>query len=261
MNQPMTPAITATIVPASSALTMNWNEKSSWRSVTGFQESPWKIAASGMFVTVAVNEGRLGLPDDDEPSVGGVQHLDRRSVEPAERLARDHLFRASFDGGAAGDVDDAVEVAEDRVDVVGDQQDGHVLLAADAAHERRDGGLIGEVEAVERLVEQEQSGLPHERLGDQQPLLLPSGELADRLPCVRARVDELDHLGDPCGLSGSARQAGDGDAPAGSVESELDDVDTADAGAGVEVPALRQVADPFVGRPRRPSEHSGSAGG
>src|SRR3989442_12038871 len=153
MNQPMTPAITATIVPASSALTMNWNETSSWRSVTGFQESPWKIAASGMCVTVAVNEGRLGLPDDDEPAVGGAQHLDPCSVEPAERFARDHVFRTAFDGGAAGDVDDAVEVAEDRGDVVGAHQDRHLLVPADPAHERRDGCLVGQVEAVERFVE------------------------------------------------------------------------------------------------------------
>src|SRR5437879_3287642 len=111
MNQPVTPAMTATIVPASSALTMNGKETSCWRSLIGFQESPWKMAASGMRVTVAVDERRLGLSDHDEPAVGGAQHLDRRGVETAERLARDHLFRPAFDGGASSDVDDAVEVA------------------------------------------------------------------------------------------------------------------------------------------------------
>src|SRR5947207_1478391 len=121
MNQPVTPAITATIVPASSALTMNGWAKSSWRSVSGFQESCWKTAASTM--AVAVHERRLRLADDHESAVRGAQHLDRRPVEMAERLARDHLLRGALDRAAAGKVDDAVEVAEDRVDVVRDEQD------------------------------------------------------------------------------------------------------------------------------------------
>src|SRR6266487_4522646 len=122
MNQPVTPAMTATIVPASSALTMNGYEKSCCRSMSGFQESPWKIAASSM--PVAVHERCLGLADDDESAVGGAQHLDRSAVETAEGLARDHRFRSALDGLATRDVDDSVEVAEDRVDVVGDEQHG-----------------------------------------------------------------------------------------------------------------------------------------
>src|SRR5207245_1164278 len=115
MNQPVTPAITATIVPASSALTMNGKEKSCWRSSSGFHDSPWNSAASVMRMTVAVHERRLGLSDDDEPAVGGAQHFDRCAVETSERLARDHLLGRPCHGRAAGDVDDAVEVAEDRV--------------------------------------------------------------------------------------------------------------------------------------------------
>ena len=61
-----------------------------------------------------------------------------------------------------------------------DQHHGHLLLAADPRDQRRDGGLVGQVEAVERLVEQSNSRLADERLGDQQPLLLAAGELADR---------------------------------------------------------------------------------
>jgi len=33
-----------------------------------------------LVVTVAVDERRLGLADDDETPVGGAQHLDRRAV-------------------------------------------------------------------------------------------------------------------------------------------------------------------------------------
>ena len=60
------------------------------------------------------------------------------------------------DDAPAGDVDDPVEVREQRVDVVRDEQDRDVLGAADPAEQRRDGRLVGQVEAVERLVEEEQ---------------------------------------------------------------------------------------------------------
>src|SRR6266516_2523474 len=147
---------------------MNGNETSSRMSLTAFQESPWKTAASSVRMAVAVHERRLGLSDHDEPAVGRPQHLDRDAVQPAEGLTRDHVLRAALDGATAGDVDDAVEKAEDRVDVVGDEQDGHLLLASDAAHERGDGGLVGKVEAVERLVEEKQLGAADECLGDQE---------------------------------------------------------------------------------------------
>src|SRR5438874_10512179 len=105
MNQPVTPAMTATIVPASSALTMNGYANSCRKSSSRFHDRPWKTAASTMAVAVAVHERRLRLAHDDEPPVRGVQHLDRHAEEPRQRLARDHLSRPAADGAAAGDVD------------------------------------------------------------------------------------------------------------------------------------------------------------
>src|SRR5207247_4940926 len=173
----------------------------------GFQESPSKTAASGM--TVAMDEWGVGLTDDDEPAVGGMKDLDRRAVETAERSARDHLFRRALDRAAAGEVDDAVEVADDRVDVVRDEQHGDLLLLADAAHERGDRGLVGEVEAVERLVEQQQPRPPDERLRDQQALLLAAGELADWPAGISGGADELDHLRDAGRVALATRAAGE----------------------------------------------------
>ena len=60
-------------------------------------------------------------------------------------------------------------------------------LLADPAHERGDRGLVRQVEAVERLVEQQQLGPADERLRDQQPLLLAARELADRPARVAGR--------------------------------------------------------------------------
>src|SRR5205085_1148135 len=172
MNQPVTPAMTATIVPASSALTMKGYAKSWCMSVSGFQESPWNTAASGM--TVAVHEGSFWLPDDDEPAVGGMQDLDRRPVETAEGLARDHVFRRTFDRAAAG---------------------------------------------------------------------------------------ELDHLGDSGCVSLATRGPREGDPPTGPVQPELDEVDAADPGAGVEAVPLRQVADPALRLAGPSSQHRTGSGG
>ena len=51
---------------------------------------------------------------------------------------------------------------------------------ADLGDEAGHGGLVGQVEAVQRLVQQQQLGLGDQRLGDEQPLLLTTGHLADR---------------------------------------------------------------------------------
>src|SRR5439155_10404599 len=225
-----------------------------------FQDSPWKTAASSMLVAVAMDERGFRLADDDEPPVRGAQHLDRGAVEAAERLAGDHLVGAAFDRAAAGEVDHAVEVAEDRVDVVRYEQDRDLLLLADPADKRRDRGLVGKVETVERLVEQEQLRSTDERLCDQQPLLLAAGELTDRPARVARGVDELERFGDASRLLRAARESGERDPPARAVQSELDEVDPADAGAGVEVVPLRQVADPRLRRSRALSQHARRAG-
>ena len=41
-----------------------------------------------VLVAVAVMRGRLGQADDDQPAVGGLQHLDRHAVEAAQRRRR-----------------------------------------------------------------------------------------------------------------------------------------------------------------------------
>ena len=95
MNQPIAPAITATIAPASSACTMKGNSVSCSRSPTGSQE---RLASSvDMIVAGVVVGGRLRRADDDEAAVGGLEHLDRRAVEAAQGGAGDDLSRGSLD--------------------------------------------------------------------------------------------------------------------------------------------------------------------
>ena len=63
-----------------------------------------------MDVAVVVVRRRLRLADDDEPPVGGAQHLDRHAVQARSASRRDDLLDRSLDGAAARQVDDAVEI-------------------------------------------------------------------------------------------------------------------------------------------------------
>src|SRR3954453_14973102 len=125
-----------------------------------------------------VDRGWLGRPDDDQAPIGGLEHLDRNVVETAQDLARDHLAGLADDSAAAREVDDAIEIAEDRVDIVRDEQHRYALRAGHPLEESGNGPLVGEVEAVQRLVEQEHPRTPDQCLGDEEALLLAARELA-----------------------------------------------------------------------------------
>src|SRR6266511_3648655 len=110
----MTPASSATAVPAAKAFRMNGN----WRSCS-------------TTLAIAMERDGVRMAHNDEPAVARAEHLDRRRVERAQRLAGDDLLRPAHHGPASGQVQNAVEVGQDRVDVVGHHHDGDPLLAAD----------------------------------------------------------------------------------------------------------------------------------
>src|SRR3954464_1196903 len=107
---------------------------------------------------IAVMRGGFRCTHDDEPPLAGLQYLYCRAVEPGEGLARDDIARRTDGDATAGEVDDLVQVAEDGIDVVRHDQHRHALPAADLLQQSGDGRLVGEVEAVQRLVEDQQSG-------------------------------------------------------------------------------------------------------
>src|SRR5205814_2932710 len=123
--------------------------------------------------------------------------------------------------------------------------------------------LVGQVEAVERFVEQEQAGSAGQSLGDEQSLLLAAGHLADGALGVRGRTDQVDDLLDPpahvTGAAAPAAPARHREAPTIAVESEADDVAASHPQARLEAPPLGEVADRGASQPGREPEHLGPA--
>src|ERR1700694_1502668 len=187
-KQPAAPARIATSVPAIYAFCMKWNCRSSCRSARKSQD---RLITGSSEVVMA--DG-LVLPDDHQPTVAGRQDVDRRAVEPGQDLCLDHVQRLARDKVATRDVDHAIHERKDRIDVVRHEQHCHALLVADRLDQTRDRLLVVEVKAVQRLVESQHPGPGDERLGDQDALLLSTGQLADRPLAVSLRVHEPDHL-------------------------------------------------------------------
>ena len=131
-----------------------------------------------------------------------------------------------------------------------------LLAAADPPDERGDRGLVRQVEAVERLVEQQQLAAGGRAPG-RSAAAAARRRRARRSAGARTRVAPTSSITSATRAASRARpgRPGSGNAPAGAVEAEPDDVDAADPGAGVEVPPLRQVADPALRLARRPAEH------
>ena len=84
--------------------------------------------------------------------------------------------------------------AKQRVHVVGGEQHGDALLGGDPRQQRDDLLLASDVEVGERLVEEQQLRSADEGVGDEHPLLLAAGEVADALVGEARRVDRVKHL-------------------------------------------------------------------
>src|SRR5207237_1246185 len=99
--------------------------------------------------------------------------------------------------------------------------------------------LVAEVEVRERLVAEQDPRVADESLRDPQALLLAAREPCDRSVGVRLSLDGRERTGNArvrCGV-------GPGDAPAVSVDTETDEVTSAEGQLGVEARVLRDVAD------------------
>ena len=242
-----TAASTATIVPASSAFTMNGNVNSC-SDVGDEVQRQRRVRRS--FASAARRGGGA-------PRAGRRRPAARRSCA-APRSARRRgstacsavitSSTATGQRAPAGEVDHAIEVGEQRVDVVGDEQHRDALGGRDPPQQRRDRtpGWAGRGCPAARRGSA--AGAADQRLGDQQPLLLAAGELADRAVGVSARAHQRDHLVDPAALRSPQRCGRAASAATGSPQRAPSSPRCTRSMPRTRIeasnaPALRQVAD------------------
>src|SRR5882724_10833242 len=111
----MAPHIRAATAPATKALRMNGYRSSTWRFRCRSHDRRGAAASRWGQASMSMEGGRLGLPDHHQAAARGAHHLDGRAVEAAEILGGDHRAGRPGQGLTADDVDDLVEVPEDRV--------------------------------------------------------------------------------------------------------------------------------------------------
>ena len=116
-------------------------------------------------------------------------HLDLGAVELRQHLAGHHLVGRAEAELAVDDVEDQIDKGQDRVDLVGHEQDGGVVFATPPVDQVDDHPLVGEVERQQRLVAEQHAGIGRQCLRDSQSLLLAAGQPAERDVGVGRRVD------------------------------------------------------------------------
>ncbi len=91
---------------------------------------------------------------------GGRPRAARRPapVEVAQNLGVEHVIGPPEREAATGEVQDAVDFAEDGVDVVRHEEHGGARRSSMVVDEADDGALIGEVETREGLVAEQEPG-------------------------------------------------------------------------------------------------------
>jgi hypothetical protein len=124
------------------------------------------------------------------------------------------------------------------------------------SQERDDVALVAHVEVGERLVEQQQLGLAHERLGDGDALLLATRQLRHAALGQLASTHGVEHVVHPRALGAAQRSQ----PPAGATQPQRHQVPRphglADGGGVV----LRHVPDAVVAAAGRLAEHLDAAG-
>ena len=127
--------------------------------------------------------------------LSAAQHRD--AVEQAAgigvaRVAEDLADRPLLHQLARIHDPDAVADAHHGAEIVADEDDGGIVLLAQAAHEIEHRRLHRDVEARGGLVHEEQRGLGHQRHGDDDPLLLPARKLMGVAVEDAFRVRQID---------------------------------------------------------------------
>src|SRR5690606_6121138 len=183
----------------------------------------------------------VGRAHDDHAAVA-ADDVDLGLVELGEHLRGEHLIRGADAEPSAGEVEHAVDHAEQRVDVVGHEQHPEAPLATMPVDEVAHEPLRAQVERAERLVAQHEPRVARERLADAQPLLLTPREQRHRHLRVVAGPHRIEQLVDAL-MARAARPSG---APTLPVDAESYEIAATDAQRRILPALLGDVADATI---------------
>ena len=146
-----------------------------------------------MAVPVVIVAVRVALDVDaarhDEIAVLDVDDLDLRPIEARQhRTGHDLVDRADHRRPAA-EIEHPIDGVDQRVELVGAEQDRDFEVIANAPGDFDDAPLMRRIERDQRLVEHQQARLADERLAEQHELALAARQFADRAAGEVARAD------------------------------------------------------------------------
>ncbi len=191
---------------------------------------------------------------DEDPALQ-ADDVDLGSVEARQHRPGDHFVDGTERRLPPPEIKHAVERAEQRVQLVGAEQDGDPEFGLERLHQLHHLALVVRVEAEQRLVEQQQPRTADQRLGQQQTLPFAAGRLGQRSSRQLAGADQIEHAID-FGTSGLAREW---HAQSVAIDDPGDEVPAAQAYGADGAANLRHVADRRVAPRRRPAEHADAA--
>jgi hypothetical protein len=113
-----------------------------------------------------------------------------------ENLGRHHFGRRPDPEFAVHQIEHSIDQRQDRIDLVRHEQHCGVMAAPTLVDQRRDQVLVGEVEAEQRLVAQQDPRVADQSLRDPQSLLLTAGHGTDGSVGKRLGADLCDGVVD-----------------------------------------------------------------
>src|SRR5690242_14214909 len=156
------------------ALTMNWYWKISAMSANKFHESCGAVLLTTKNSPASVMRMHCFLLEtghEDSPVAVG-EDVDRGRVDRREGGRVDDLGWRPHRGLPVCDVEDVVDVGEQRVDVMGDEHHCQPALVYKSRNQLHDRALVAHVEMGERLVHQQQLRPADQAMRKKEPLLL-----------------------------------------------------------------------------------------
>ena len=176
----------------------------------------------GVSFGMTVGFASIGGTDDDEATTR-TKNFNRGTAQVSQHRGVEHFGRGAERELATREVEDAIDGVEHGVDVVCHEHNTGLRAPPIVVDEGDEALLVGEVEAREGLIAQQESGFVSERLTGAQPLLLATGKLTDGAVSERARVNGVDELFDALGVSLAANR----EAKAVAGDPQRDEVATA----------------------------------